>query len=106
MREAAIKRGIGRRDNPTRRLAKNSTPKKAVVVAVCPLGNELYFGFKRGPFQPSSCLTEGRARPVAILTPRATMPATAQATIIVRPTWIQRLLPRHAAIATITNPAR
>ena len=100
-----MRRGIGRRTKATRRLAKKRTPKKAVVAAVWPLGNELYLELKRGPFQPSSCLTDGRARPVATFSPRAAMPAIAQARIIVRAIRTQRLLPRHQARAARSNPA-
>ena len=96
---------MGERARARRRLAKKRTPKKAVVAAVCPLGKELYFGLRRGPFQPSSCLTDGRARPVAIFKPRATIPARAQAMIIVRPICTQRLFPRKPAIAMMSKPA-
>src|SRR6186713_1361760 len=99
MRDAAMSNGIGRRQSARRRLAKKRTPKKAVVAAVCPLGKELYFGLRRGPVHPSSCLTDGRARPVVIFSPRAAIPARAQARIIVRPMRTQRLFPRHHAIA-------
>ena len=78
MRDTAMSNGIGRKQSARRRLAKKRMPKKAVVAAVWPLGNELYFGLSRGPFHPSSCLTDGRARPVVIFSPRAAMPARAQ----------------------------
>ena len=104
MREHAISSGIGRRQSPIRGLTKSKTPKNAVVAAVWPLGKELYFELSRGPCQPSSTFTEGRARPVAIFTPRAAIPASAQATIIVSPSRTQRLLPRCQAIATMSSP--
>ena len=98
-------RDRGERQSPILGLTKRRTPKKPTVAAVWPLGKELYLELRRGPFQPSSCLTEGRARPVAILAPRATRPARAQARSIVRPMRTQRLLPRYQATATRSKPA-
>lgn len=85
---------MGRSTKPTRRRAKRSVPKNAVEAAVWPDGKELYLEPKRGPFQPASTLTVGRARPVAILSTRFVMPANAHAIIIATQIMIQRRLPR------------
>ncbi len=59
--------GIDKQARPIRRFAKNRTPKNAVDAPTWPDGNAWYFGLKRAPFQTSSVLTDGRARPLPFL---------------------------------------
>src|SRR3954463_8362169 len=104
MREKAISIGITSNPIPIRQLANASVAKNAVDAAVCPEGKALYRALRRGPFQPASVWTFGRARPVAILTRRAKPPARAHAKIIAAKIRTQRLLPRQYAIPHKTKP--
>src|ERR1051326_4034817 len=102
MRENPIKSGIGRQRRPSRQFASASTAKNAVEAATCPEGNAWERELNFIPFQTSSVLIEGRARPAAILTTRADAPARASATSIAKKTRIHFLLCRHQAPAS--NP--
>ena len=100
MREMPISSGIARHGTPIRQRAKTRTAKNAVEATTCPDGNAWYFELKRGPFQTSSVLTEGRARPVEILTTRAANPASASAININKKMRVHFLFPR----GLLSNP--
>ncbi len=92
-----------RQTRPIRRLAKNRTPKNAVDAATCPDGNAWYFVLKR--FQTSSALTDGRARPVAVLIPWPSTPAIDSAINIDKKMRVHFLFPRHHAKPASASPS-
>src|SRR5438552_1370792 len=97
--------GIDKHARPIRRFAKNRTPKNAVEAPTWPDEIAWYFGLKRAPFQTSSVLTDGRARPVAISMPRPTTPAIPRAISIDKKIRVHFLLPRHQAMPARYRPS-